>query len=158
MPAPATRRATPDDIPVLVALMREFYAESDFPLPEEAAAEAFAGLLADERLGRLWLIEHLGEPAGYVALTVGYSMEYGGLRGFVYDLFVRAAHRGRGLAAASLAEVAAECEELEVRALLVEVGPENDVARRVYARAGLEDTGRVVMARALAPPTHERAD
>ena len=158
MPAPATRRATDDDIPVLVALMREFYAESDYPLPEEAAAQAFAGLLADERLGRLWLIEHLGEPAGYVALTVGYSMEFGGLRGFVDDLFVRAAHRGRGLASAALEEVLDECEAMDVRALLVEVGPDDDVARRVYARAGLEDTGRVVMARPLAPATHERAD
>lgn len=40
------RLATPADVPVLVALMREFYAEAAFELPAAAAAGAFAALLA----------------------------------------------------------------------------------------------------------------
>ncbi|HEX7243291.1 MAG TPA: GNAT family N-acetyltransferase [Longimicrobiaceae bacterium] len=148
------REARSDDVPQLVALMAEFYAESDYPLPAEAAARAFEHLLADPRLGRVWLLVADGEPAGYVVLTWGFSMEYGGLRGFVDDLFVRAEHRGRGLAAAALAEVRRTAEALGVRALDVEVGPENDAARRVYARAGFEDTGRMLLAQPLTAPVH----
>jgi ribosomal protein S18 acetylase RimI-like enzyme len=80
-------------------------------------------------------------------------MEYGGLRGFVDDLFVRAAFRGRGLAAA-LAEVRSAAEAMGVRALLVEVGPENDSARRAYEKIGLADTGRLLLAAPLAAPVH----
>jgi GNAT superfamily N-acetyltransferase len=151
----SVREATPDDIPRLVALMAEFYAESDYPLPAEAATRAFASLLDDARLGRVWLIEADAEPTGYVVLTVGYSMEYGGLRGFVDDLFVREAYRGRGLAATALAEVRRAAEALGVRALLVEVGPDNDRARRVYARNGFVNSGRLLLTQPLAAPVHE---
>ena len=153
--ATGLRPAGTADVPRLVALMSEFYAESGFPLPAAPAARAFAGLLADPRLGRVWLIEAGGEVAGHVVLTLSYSMEYGGLRGVVDDLFVRAPHRGRGLGAAAMTAVRAACESLGVRALQVEVGPENDVARRLYARSGFADGGRLLLALPLAPPVHE---
>src|SRR5687768_10573327 len=121
----AAREARPDDVPRLVALMGEFYAEAGYPLPEDAAARAFAALLGDPRLGRAWLLEADGAPAGYLVLTLGYSMEYGGLRGFVDDLFVRPAARGRGLAAAGLEAARRAAEALGARALLVETGHEN---------------------------------
>ncbi|MFL5386291.1 MAG: GNAT family N-acetyltransferase [Longimicrobiaceae bacterium] len=148
------RLARPDDIPRLVALMADFYGEAGFPLPAEAAARAFAALLDDPRLGRVWLMEADGEPAGHAVLTVSFSMEYGGLRGFVDDLFVRPAFRGRGLAAAALAELRRTAEEMGVRALLVEVGPDNDTAQRVYRRLGLEDTGHMLLSLPLAAPVH----
>ena len=149
------RPADPADVPQLVALMAAFYAESDFPLPADAAARAFEQLLADPRLGRVWILERDGEPAGHVVLTVGYSMEFGGLRGFVDDLFVLREHRGHGLGAAALAEVRRTCLDLGVRALAVEVGPENDVARRLYQRAGFEDSGRLLLTAPLAAAVHE---
>jgi ribosomal protein S18 acetylase RimI-like enzyme len=148
------RLAAPADIPRLVALMAEFYAEAGYPLPVEAATRTFAALLDDPRLGRVWLMEVDGEPAGHAVLTVSFSMEYGGLRGFIDDLFVRPAFRGRGLAAAALAELRRTAEEMGVRALLVEVRPDNDTAQRVYRRLGLEDSGHVLMSLPLATPVH----
>ena len=150
----AVRLAEPDDVPELVELMTDFYAEAGFPLPAEAATRTFAALLDDPRLGRVWMMEADGEPAGYVVLTVSFSMEYGGLRGFVDDLFVRTGFRGRGLAAAALAELRRTAEALGVRALLVEVGPHNDTAQRVYRRIGLDDTGHVLLSLPLAAPVH----
>jgi hypothetical protein len=50
------RRALPDDIATLVALMAEFYAESDYGLNRPLAEKAFAAILSDERLGYVWLI------------------------------------------------------------------------------------------------------
>jgi GNAT superfamily N-acetyltransferase len=148
------RTATAGDIPRLVSLMAEFYAESDYPLPAEAGTRTFADLIGDERLGRVWLLEAQGQPAGYVVLTVGFSMEYGGLRGFVDDLFVRPASRGRGLATLALAEVRRAAEAMGVRALLVEVGPADDRARRVYARSGFTDSGRALLTQQIADPVH----
>ncbi len=53
-------------MPELVGLMRRFYAESGFVLDEERAAAGFEALLADARLGRVWLIDPDPPAAGYI--------------------------------------------------------------------------------------------
>ena len=144
-----------DDIPILIDLMAEFYAESGFPLPDANARAAFENLLGDPRLGGAWIgWTDDGEPTGHVVLTVCFSMEYGGLRGFVDDLFVRPAARGQGVAAALLERLAADCVARGVRALHVEAGPDNGIAQRVYARSGFVDSGHMLLTRPLAPPLH----
>ena len=143
------------DVPVLVVLMQEFYAEAGFVLPGEAAARAFEALLADPRLGGVWLAEEAGEAIGHLALTVCFSMEYGGLRGFIDDLYVRPGARGHGVGAGLLAAARAEALARGVRALHVEVGPENQIARRLYARAGYADGGHLLLSLSLAAPVHD---
>ncbi len=147
--------ASPADIPALVGLMRDFYAEAAFPLPEAAATRTFAALIGDPRLGQVWLMRYEGQPAGFVVLTVAFSMEYGGLRGFVDDFFVAPAFRRHGLGAAALAAVREECEKRGVRALLVETSQDNERAVSVYSRAGFADTGHMLMTLPLADPVHE---
>lgn len=149
------RLAERKDVPALVALMAEFYGEAGFQLPEEAAARTFVALFDDPRLGRIWLMEQETEAVGYLVLTVGYSMEFGGLRGFVDDFFVRPAARGKGLGAMALEAVRQSCQQLGIRALLVETGPDDHPARRLYARAGFTANGRVLLSQALAPAMHE---
>jgi GNAT superfamily N-acetyltransferase len=149
------RSARRVDIPTLTALMAEFYGEAGYRLSREAAARVFGALLDDPRLGRVWLIEAAEVPVGYVVLTLAYSMEFGALRGFIDDFFVQPAARGKGFGAAALTAVRQACDGLGVRALLVETGPEGHSARRLYARAGFQDSGRVLLTQALAPAVHE---
>lgn len=47
------RRAALADVPLLVELMVEFYAEGGYELHRQRAAEAFTAIIADERLGFL---------------------------------------------------------------------------------------------------------
>lgn len=151
---PVIRAATEADIPALVGLMTAFYAEADFPLPVEPATRAFRSLLRDSRLGAAWLAEVDGQPAGHLVLTVCFSMEYGGLRGFIDDLYVRPEVRGKGIAAGLLGAARAAAVERGVCALHVEVGPENHVALRVYERAGYRDSGHAFLSLPLAAPVH----
>ena len=148
------RAAAAADVPVLVALMQTFYAEADFPLPVGPATRAFEALLADPRLGGAWLAEDSGEAVGHVVLTVSFSMEYGGLRGFIDDLYVRPSARGRGAGARLLDAARAGATDRGVRALHVEVGPDNEVARRLYTRAGYVDSGHLLLSLPLAAPVH----
>ena len=136
----------------LVELMTEFYAESDLVLPSGSAAAAFEQLLRDDRLGRVWILEAEGGVAGYVVLTLGYSMEYGGLRGFVDDFYIRPEFRGRGAGTAALATVRRTCTDLGVRALVAEVGGAEWAAQAAYRKSGLADTGNMLMALPLALP------
>lgn len=155
MSAPSARPAEAAHVPQLVALMTEFYAESGYPLPAAAAARAFQQLIDAPALGQVWLLEYDEQPAGFVVLTVSYSMEYGGLRGFVDDFFVRPAVRGRGVGAAGLAALEEAARARGVRALLVETSAENTAALGVYRRAGYVVTDHLWLSRPLAPPVHE---
>ncbi len=150
------RLAQPTDVPLLVTLMTESYTEAGFTLSPEAAAETFTTFLSDPRLGRIWLVGTDGADEGYVVMTVSFSMEYGGLRGFIDDFFVRPESRNKGLGAVALETVRHACGELGIRALLVETGAEGHPARRLYARAGFVDNGRVFLTQALAAAIHER--
>jgi ribosomal protein S18 acetylase RimI-like enzyme len=154
-PRRAIRIASSADVPALVGLMREFYAESGFELAPAAAARTFERLIEAPALGQVWLMESGGEAAGYVVLTVSFSMEYGNLRGYVDDLFVRAACRRRGLGSLALEEVQRGCDRRGVRALLVETGPDNEVAQRVYRRAGFAESGRQLLTLELGAPLHQ---
>ena len=148
------RPAGPEDVPALVALMQAFYAEAGFSLPSGAAGAAFEAVLADRRLGLVWLAADGADALGHVVLTLCFSMEYGGLRGFIDDLYVRPAARGRGTGAGLLAAARAEAVRRGVRALHVEVGPDNQVGRRLYARAGYADSGHLLLSLPLAAPVH----
>jgi GNAT superfamily N-acetyltransferase len=148
------KRASPNDVPQLVAMMNEFYAESGYPLNHQRATEAFATLLADDRLGYVWFIQADGQDVGYVVLTLCYSMEYGGPNAFVDDLFVRMPFRRTGLATAALTEVRAFCAKRGVRALHVETGRDNAAGQAVYRRIGFTPTDRQLLTLQLTNPTH----
>jgi ribosomal protein S18 acetylase RimI-like enzyme len=139
------RPATSEDRTLLVALMKEFYAESATPLDPAHAARSFAALLADDRLGKVWLIQAGDKDVGYVVITFSYSMEFGGRNAFIDDLFIQPAYRGAGLGTTALAEVRAFCIEGGVRALHLEAGRDNFAAQALYRSAGFVVTDRQLL-------------
>ncbi len=136
------RRADPSDVELLVQLMAEFYSESGYDLDQDRAASAFGDLLSDPSLGRVWI---LGESVGYVVLTLGYSMEYGGRDAFVDDLFVRKAHRRAGLGSAVSETVLDECREQGVKAIHLVVGRDNVAAQALYRKFRFADNDRQLL-------------
>jgi GNAT superfamily N-acetyltransferase len=148
------RPAKTGDLQTLLDLMADFYAEAGYSLDRPHAEEAFAALLADPRLGRIWLIENGAEAAGHVVVTFVFAMEYGGLTAVVDDFYVRPDARGAGLGTAALAEARRVCAELGIRAMRVEVGRDNVVAQAVYRRVGFGVLDHQLMALPLAAPTH----
>jgi ribosomal protein S18 acetylase RimI-like enzyme len=148
-------RAEPSDVGSLVALMHDFYAEAGYALDHDWAAASFRELLTQPALGCCWLACLDAEPVGHVVLTFRYTMEHGGLSGYVDDLFVRPAFRRLGAARAMLDELFAECRSRGCRSVQVEVGHDNAAALSLYARFGLmsHDDGRLL----LAGPLSKRA-
>jgi ribosomal protein S18 acetylase RimI-like enzyme len=149
------RRAHKEDIPLLIELMASFYAESGYKLDQPLAEEAFAALLSKEHFGCVWLIDERGQPAGYVVVTFRFGMEYGGLLACLDDLYIIPEFRNGGLSTAALDHLRAFCEELDIRAITVEVAPNNGPAQTVYRRLGLtEASGRQLLVLPLAKPVH----
>jgi len=149
------RRASLQDVPTLLALMEEFYAEAGYVLDRTLAGAAFEALLSDEHLGYVWLIDEDVRTVGYVVVTLRFGMEYAGIIACLDDLFVVPASRNKGFSTAALAEVRDFCTARGVRAMTVEVGVDNAPAQAVYRRTGLVVApNRQVLAMALASPAH----
>ena len=150
------REAGQADIQPLVGLMRDFYAESGYELDDDRASAAFAALLGEPSMGRVWLIEQgLGVATGYIVVTYVFAMEFGDRMAVVDDFYVRPEVRGAGLGKAAIAAACRACGELGMRAMRVEVGAENAVARAVYRSAGFTELqDHRLMTLPLAPPLH----
>jgi ribosomal protein S18 acetylase RimI-like enzyme len=145
---PSFRTARPDDLPMLLGLMRQFYQDTEIAFDPEAS-QALLALLADPSLGRVFVIEVGLETAGYAVLTLGFSLEFLGRDGFVDELFVVPAFRRRGLGLAAIRKLESVAAELGVRALHLEVGPENESAFDLYRGAGFRDRRHRLMTRLL---------
>jgi GNAT superfamily N-acetyltransferase len=114
---PTIRLATPADIGTLVDLMREFYAEADYPLDQEWAGAAFSQLFGDSDLGCIWIAECQSVAVGHAVLTLRYTMEHGALSGCIDDLFVKSDFRRRHIAHALPSELLDECRRRACKAV-----------------------------------------
>ncbi len=148
------RKALPEDGRLLVEMMAEFYGEANYSLNRPRAEDAFAAILADDRLGSVWLIEASAQIVGYLVLTTCFSMEYGGRIAFLDDFYIRPAFRGIGIGTKSLAEARNYCLRHNYRAVSVEVSRTNAAGQRVYRRTGFGETDRQLLTMRLADPTH----
>ena len=132
------RQATSDDISALVEMMDEFYAESAFELDHVAASASFNSLLVRPEFGTIYIVNDGPFEAGYVVLTVCFSMEFGGFEGHIDDLYVRPAARRKGFGRDLLHALMVDCEERTLCALSVEVAPDNVAAKALYGQIGLQ--------------------
>lgn len=151
MPRPELVPVTSADRARLAELARAFHVEDGHPL--DAAGLAAVGEVCDGHpLARGWLIRVDGETVGYVVLTLGYGVQFGGVDGFLDDLYLVPAARGHGIGAAVMRLVEAEARRLGLKALHLVVAPGNRHAQRLYRRQGFQDSDWLFMSRPLTGP------
>ena len=131
------REATKADVAALVDLMQEFYEESAFALDREWAAATFHRLLASPEQGKIWIAFADQVPVGHAVLSLRFTMEHGGLSGYIDDLFVNAAFRRRGCGRLLLSQLRQHCQRIGCKSLQVEVGATNSAALALYEHFGL---------------------
>jgi ribosomal protein S18 acetylase RimI-like enzyme len=147
----ALRRAVAADaerlLPWIVALNRH----EGIDTAEADLRRALDHLLAHEELGGVWwfLAGDAGVPVGYALVTYGYDLEFAGRDAYLCELFIDPAARGRGLGHAAIDAVLAAMPALEVRALHLQVRPENVAAWKIYQRAGFADPGRTLLTKRI---------
>ncbi len=145
------KQATRADTDMLVRLMEEYYQFDHLPWDEAGARTALQGLMCDQHAGRVWLISADEEIVGYVALTLGYSLEYKGRDAFVDEIYLREGYRGRGLGQQALAAVFETCQALGVRAVHLEVARNNTAAQALYRKLGFEVHSSYLMSKLITP-------
>lgn len=141
------RAATPSDLEALIELGGEYCAADGHDFDAAVVREGFAPLLADARHGRVWVAELDGEVDGYAVATWGWSVEIGGREAVLDEVYVRT--RGRGIGAALIEQLEAECRASGVRRIFLETESPNDDARRLYTRLGYATESSIWMAKEL---------
>lgn len=136
---------TAADLGRSLAMMAKLYAGENIPFDAARARRATEKLLAEPEFGGVWTIRAEGAPAGYLALLLGYSLEFGGRFGLLDELFVEEAWRGSGIGKQALAFAEEECRARGWRALRLEVARENQRAINLYRRSGFAPHDRYLM-------------
>ncbi len=146
----ALRLARPDDLDRLMTLVSAFHAETGIEQDADQRREALRPLLEGIPHGCIYLIGPGRAPLGYIILTFGWSVEFGGMDGFVDEIYIRPAVRGRGIASEVLHDLPKALAEAGVTALHLEVDRTNDAAQKLYLRSGFKARDRyMLMSRTL---------
>ncbi|MDJ1007495.1 MAG: GNAT family N-acetyltransferase [Paracoccaceae bacterium] len=132
----ALHLAGPGDAEKLLAMVAAYHAFEGIERSDDERAAAIAPLLEGSPHGAIWLIGPRAAPVGYLAVTFGWSIEMGGLDGFIDEFFIRESVRGRGMGTEVLSALIGELERGGLKALHLEVAPDNDRAARIYRRLG----------------------
>lgn len=132
----ALHLAGPDDLQKLLPMVTAYHAQEGIELSPEARETGLLPLLKGSPHGAVWLIGPRKAPVGYIAITFGWSIEMGGLDGFVDEFFIRENVRGRGMGTEVLAALVKELAGGGLMALHLEVSPGNERAQRLYRRLG----------------------
>ena len=142
------RAATQDDVDEIVPRTKALNAEEGIVIDDASLIAAVKRLLAEPSLGGVWLVEEDG-VIGHAVVTYGYDLEFGGRDAFLTELWVDEPHRGRGAGTTLLAAIDEALVANDIRALHLQVRPENP-ALRLYERIGFAQSPRVVMTKRLA--------
>jgi ribosomal protein S18 acetylase RimI-like enzyme len=128
--------AKPDHLETLLPMVAAFHAEAGIDSTEAGRHAAVVPILDGVPHGSAYLIGPARAPIGYIVLSFGWSVEFGGLDGIIDEIWIRRAVRGRGIASEVLRTLPKALAGAGLKALHLEVEPGNDAARRLYQRNG----------------------
>jgi len=116
-------------------LVGDFHAESGIAGDETTRRAALLPLLEGSPHGAVYLIGPGRAPIGYIAISFGWSLAFGGMQGAIDEIYIRPAVRGRGIGSEVLLALPRALAGAGLRALHLEVERGNDRARRLWRNA-----------------------
>lgn len=128
--------ATDAELDAVVALLVPQFAEHDIELPGARLRAAVRELLTAPERGAVLLARRAGAAVGVAALATTWTLEHGGLVGWLDELYVVPEERGGGIGARLLDEALALGRARGWLALELEVERGHERAANLYQRAG----------------------
>lgn len=140
---------TAADTDLLLAMARAFHAEDGHPL-DDHGEEGVRLAAAGDPLARTWFVMLGGSRIGYAALTLGFTLQFGGRDGFVDDLYLVPEARDRGHGRTVMVMLEEEARRLGIKMLHLEVETANARAAALYESRGYVASPRRLMSKRLA--------
>jgi ribosomal protein S18 acetylase RimI-like enzyme len=141
----ALKLARPEDLDRLMGLVTAFHTEAGIEQDIDQTRNALAPLLEGIPHGCIYLIGPGRAPLGYIVLTFGWSVEFGGMDGFVDEIYIRPAVRGRGIATEVLLDLPKALAGAGLTALHLEVDRANEATQKLYLRTGFKPRERYML-------------
>jgi len=142
--------ATPFDFESLFPMMRNMQQDDPWsePFHESTLRANLAELLQNPVYGVVYIVREELTPIAYLVICFDYSLEYRGKGAWIDELFVEAAHRGKGIGTQLLDLAEAASREHQAKFLHLEVTHGNP-AIELYRRRGFLDHQRYLMSKPL---------
>ena len=128
--------ATPADAERVLGMVAAYHTFEGIKTDAADREAAVAPLLDGSPHGAIWLIGPKMSPVGYICISFGWSIELGGMDGFIDEFYIREAVRGRGMGTEVLAALLPTLRDADVKAVHLEVEPTNRRAHDLYFRSG----------------------
>lgn len=132
----ALHLARSTDLETLAGLMARYRAEAALTQTDDDRTAAVAPLLEGSPYGTVYLLGPARAPVGYVILTFGWSVAFGGMESWIEEIYVRPSVRRRGIATEVLFALGRTLQGAGVRALHLGADHETPEAHRLSAKAG----------------------
>ena len=131
------RPAAVADIADLASLAQRYWEfESIGGFDRTRIERLLLGLLAEPQCGACWVAETDGQLCGYLLAVFMFSLEHGGLMAEIDELFVSHAMRSAGVGSQLVAQAERSLGERGLVRLQLQLGVDNERARRFYERHG----------------------
>lgn len=137
--------AKPEDLDRVLKLVGDFHEEHGTPLEDEARRAAVLPLLEGSPHGAIYLVGPARAPIGYVTVCFGWSVELGGMDGFVDEIYIRPGVRGRGIGSEVLMSLPKALAGAGLKALHLEVDREDDKTVRLYKKLHFSPRSRYML-------------
>ncbi|MDM1296774.1 GNAT family N-acetyltransferase [Sphingobacterium sp. N143] len=124
------------DIPVIAAMMEEFYAIDGYDIDHDTTVENFHHFVSDPQLGQAWLIREGADVLGYMIVVYFFSFEFKGLVGLLDELFIHENARGKGAGKLAVEFANSFLESKQCKLILLEVEQHNKPAIHLYEKNG----------------------
>ena len=126
-------------------MMKDYYKYDNLDFDKETATSSLSQLINNKLYGQIHLIIRDNMTIGYIALTLGFSLEFKGVDAFVDEIYIKEEFRGHGAGAKALEFIDGICLSLGVKALHLEVERKNIEAQGLYRKSGFVDHDRYLM-------------
>lgn len=130
--------AKPEDLDRLLPLVRAFHEEAAIDVTEDDRVAGLSPLLDGSPYGGVWLIGPPRSPIGYIVISFGWAVEFGGMDGFVDELYIRPSVRGRGIGTEVMTNLPKQLSKNGLRAIHLEVSRVAVRTQEAYKRAGFK--------------------
>ncbi|MGR3547697.1 MAG: GNAT family N-acetyltransferase [Roseovarius sp.] len=130
--------ARPDDLDRLLPLVAAFHDEAGIVQSDTARRAALLPMLEGSPHGVTYLIGPGRAPIGYIVISFGWSVEFGGLDGYVDEFYIRPGVRGRGIGSEVMVSLPKALAGAGLKALHLEVRRDNDKVRALYRKLRFE--------------------
>jgi GNAT superfamily N-acetyltransferase len=137
------------DVASVLDMMARFYAIDGYPFEDQVSRENMRLLIANENLGKAWLILNDEDIIGYVVLTFCFSFVFRGRTAVVDELFLEERYRGKGIGGQVMDFIDAQAQALNLNALHLEVERHNEKGKKLYVKKGFKEHERILMTKKL---------